>query len=112
MPVITNTDICLTVIAITCIWSESTDAAVKEKESKYVEPDLSPSEQVQQAMHCLPPSQEMVTGEPASNFHRWTIQDYSRAYSSGITTPLKVIWSFHEWVLGIEMIFHLHFLND
>lgn len=88
--VVINTDICLTVITVTYIWSESADAVLKEQESKYVEPDLSPSEQVQQAMHCLPLGQETVLSDPASNFHRWTIQDYSRAYSSGITTPLKV----------------------
>ncbi|RWR82119.1 TLC domain-containing protein 2 [Cinnamomum micranthum f. kanehirae] len=67
----------------------SEDAVLKEQESQCVEPDLSPSEQVQQAMHCLPLGQETVLSDPASNFHRWTIQDYSRAYSSGITTPLK-----------------------
>ncbi|RWR82120.1 fatty acid amide hydrolase isoform X2 [Cinnamomum micranthum f. kanehirae] len=96
----------------------SEDAVLKEQESQCVEPDLSPSEQVQQAMHCLPLGQETVLSDPASNFHRWTIQDYSRAYSSGITTPLKVAERFIAMVKesttgSVEMSFFInHYVED
>ncbi|KAG6767366.1 hypothetical protein POTOM_028570 [Populus tomentosa] len=65
-------------------------AELNEKEVKHVNSDLSPSEQVQQAIGCLPlPSENIVNGlKPSSR--RWTIMDYSKAYSSGEITPYKV----------------------
>ncbi|XP_058091298.1 fatty acid amide hydrolase-like isoform X2 [Magnolia sinica] len=63
---------------------------IEERESSFVERDLSPSDQVQQAVQCLPLQSETVVGDPASSFRRWTIQDYARAYSSRATTPLVV----------------------
>uniref|UniRef100_A0A6N2NKF2 Amidase domain-containing protein n=1 Tax=Salix viminalis TaxID=40686 RepID=A0A6N2NKF2_SALVM len=63
---------------------------LNEKEVKHINSDLSPSEQVQQAMGCLPlPSEKIVNGLKPS-FCRWTIMDYSKAYTSGEITPYKV----------------------
>lgn len=57
---------------------------------KCIDSDLSPAEQVQQAIDCLPHSSE--TTAIKSSFHRWTILDYSRAYRSGEITPRTVCW--------------------
>ncbi|KAB5548214.1 hypothetical protein DKX38_011620 [Salix brachista] len=63
---------------------------LNEKEVKHINSDLSPSEQVQQAIGCLPlPSKKIVNGLKPS-FCRWTIMDYSKAYTSGEITPYKV----------------------
>lgn len=54
---------------------------------------MSPPEQVQQAMECLPQSlgksQKTFNGLNSS-FRYWTISDYSRAYTSGDVTPRTV----------------------
>ncbi|KAJ6733618.1 hypothetical protein OIU74_005404 [Salix koriyanagi] len=61
-----------------------------KRKSKHINSDLSPSEQVQQAIGCLPlPSKKIVNGLKPS-FCRWTIMDYSKAYTSGEITPYKV----------------------
>ncbi|KAL9356475.1 hypothetical protein Peur_049728 [Populus x canadensis] len=63
---------------------------LNEQEVKHIDSGLSPSEQVQQAINCLPlPSQKIVNGLKPS-FRRWTIMDYSKAYSSGEITPCMV----------------------
>ncbi|KAK6923503.1 Amidase signature domain [Dillenia turbinata] len=59
---------------------------LKEQQVKFIETDLSPSEQVKEAINCLPPSSD--ASKPS--FHRWTILDYSRAYGSGEITPIMV----------------------
>ncbi|XP_077248814.1 fatty acid amide hydrolase-like [Tasmannia lanceolata] len=63
---------------------------LKEQEISVLQPELTPHEQVQQAADCIPPSPEMVAGNPVSYFQRWTIKDFSKAYTSGETTPLMV----------------------
>lgn len=63
---------------------------LNEQEVKCVDSGLSPSEQVQQAMDCLPSYSKDILGPSKPNFHRWTIMDYSRAYISGELTPLMV----------------------
>ncbi|OVA03745.1 Amidase [Macleaya cordata] len=68
---------------------------LKEKEVKSIQPDLSPLEQVQEAIGCLP-EREILNAEPS--FRRWTIQDYSRSYTSGETTPLMVAKRFLDAV--------------
>lgn len=60
-----------------------------EQEVSLIRPDLSPAQRVQKAAGCLPTSLESSLSDTA-NFRRWTIRDYSRAYSSGETTPLMV----------------------
>ncbi|XP_052171009.1 fatty acid amide hydrolase-like [Diospyros lotus] len=62
---------------------------LKEQEVKCIEFDLSPPQQVQKAIECL---QYLERPEKNSDlsFHRWTILDYSRAYTSGKITPLMV----------------------
>ncbi|CAK7354662.1 unnamed protein product [Dovyalis caffra] len=63
---------------------------LNEQEVKRINSDLSPSEQVQQAIDCLPlPSEKIVNGSKPS-FRYWTIMDYSKAYSSGKITPYMV----------------------
>ncbi|KAL6312721.1 hypothetical protein AAG906_010584 [Vitis piasezkii] len=60
---------------------------VKEQEVKYIESDLPPHQQVEQAMDCLPSFSEDTSNHQKFSFHRWTILDYSRAYNSGEVTP-------------------------
>ncbi|KAJ6995627.1 fatty acid amide hydrolase-like [Populus alba x Populus x berolinensis] len=63
---------------------------LNEQEVKHIDSGLSPSEQVQQAINCLPlPSEKIVNGLKPS-FRRWTIMDYYKAYSSGEITPCMV----------------------
>ncbi|GMH13101.1 hypothetical protein Nepgr_014942 [Nepenthes gracilis] len=57
---------------------------------KCIEFNLSPFEQVQEALECLPSSLENIPNAAKSSFHRWTILDYSRAYRSGVLTPNMV----------------------
>lgn len=68
-------------------WFQFIIADVKEQEVKYIESDLPPNQQVQQAIECLPSFSEDAS---KLSFHRWTIMDYSRAYSSGDSTPRLV----------------------
>ncbi|KAK9167529.1 hypothetical protein Scep_002720 [Stephania cephalantha] len=70
-------------------YSPGTLADHREQEVKSIQTGLSPPDQVQLAAKCLPPSTE-ATENTRQGFRRWTIQDYSRAYSSGETTPTKV----------------------
>ncbi|KAH9668558.1 Amidase domain-containing protein [Citrus sinensis] len=58
---------------------------LKEQEIKHIDSDLSPPEKVQQAIDCLP-----LSSEKQPFFHRWTVLDYSKAYSSGDITPRMV----------------------
>ncbi|XP_020588940.1 fatty acid amide hydrolase-like [Phalaenopsis equestris] len=58
-----------------------------EQEVTCIDPNLSPPERLKEAMDCLPASLETTL---ETGFKRWTIQDFSRAYSSGETTPIKV----------------------
>ncbi|KAJ0096889.1 hypothetical protein Patl1_28111 [Pistacia atlantica] len=59
---------------------------LNEQQVKHIASHLSPPEQVQEAIHCLPSS--LPSHKP--KFHRWTILDYARAYSSGEITPLMI----------------------
>lgn len=72
---------------------------LNEQEVKCVDSGLSPSEQVQQAMDCLPSYSKDILGPSKPNFHRWTIMDYSRAYISGELTPLMVAERFISFIL-------------
>ncbi|GMY11579.1 fatty acid amide hydrolase-like [Fagus crenata] len=63
---------------------------LKEQEVKCIDSDLSPPEQVQQAINCLPNSSDHILHGLKPSFHHWTILDYSRAYSSGEITPRMV----------------------
>lgn len=58
---------------------------LKEQEVKHIDSDLSPPEKVQEAIGCLP-----LSSEQQPFFHRWTVLDYSKAYSSGEITPRMV----------------------
>lgn len=64
---------------------------LKEQEVKCIDSDISPPEQVQQAMNCLPTnySEDIFSGSKPC-FRWWTILEYSRAYSSGKITPRMV----------------------
>lgn len=66
-------------------FSLNTLADLKEQEIKHIDSDLSPPEKVQQAIDCLP-----LSSEKQPFFHRWTVLDYSKAYSSGDITPRMV----------------------
>ncbi|CAI9780508.1 unnamed protein product [Fraxinus pennsylvanica] len=61
----------------------------EEMEVKCVEADLPPPEKVQHVVECLQ-SAEDVSESPKLSFQRWTILDYSRAYTSGEITPRMV----------------------
>lgn len=61
----------------------------REPETKYLESDLSPSEQVQQATECID-SSESIREIEKNSFRHWTILDYSRAYLSREITPNMV----------------------
>ncbi|KAB1210478.1 Fatty acid amide hydrolase [Morella rubra] len=63
---------------------------LKELEVKCIDSDLSPPEQVQQATNCLPIGSETMLNASKPSFRRWTILDYSRAYSSREITPRMV----------------------
>ncbi|GMY12582.1 fatty acid amide hydrolase-like [Fagus crenata] len=63
---------------------------LKEQEVKCIDSDLSPPEQVQQAMNCLPYSSKNILPGLKPSFRHWTILDYSRAYTSGEITPRMV----------------------
>ncbi|XP_057972467.1 fatty acid amide hydrolase-like [Malania oleifera] len=63
---------------------------LKEQDVKSIRPDLSPSEQVQQAMECLSLSSKNMSNSLENRFYRMTILDYSKAYISGEITPCMV----------------------
>jgi hypothetical protein len=63
---------------------------LKEQEVKCIDSDLSPPEQVQQAINCFPNSPEDIFGGIQPSFRWWTILDYAKAYSSGKLTPRMV----------------------
>ncbi|KAE9466115.1 hypothetical protein C3L33_01980, partial [Rhododendron williamsianum] len=65
------------------------DEDLEEHQIKCIESDLSPPEQVQKATECLQFSEYMVKN-PKFSFYRWTIMDYSKAYTSGKITPQLV----------------------
>ncbi|OMO52026.1 Amidase [Corchorus capsularis] len=64
---------------------------LNEQEVKHIDSEATPAERVQHAVDCLP---LQVMNSPdkfqSSYFRRWTIMDYSRAYSSGELTPRAV----------------------
>ncbi|XP_057416719.1 fatty acid amide hydrolase-like isoform X2 [Lotus japonicus] len=59
----------------------------KEKEVKCLDSALTPPEKIHLAIDCLPTSSETAHNGTRPSFCRWTIMDYSRAYSSGDITP-------------------------
>ncbi|KAK8672814.1 hypothetical protein V6N13_111173 [Hibiscus sabdariffa] len=68
---------------------------LKEQQVEQIDSDASPSERVHQAINCLPLTpKKPLDGFKPSGFRRWTIADYSRAYSSGEITPLRVAEQF------------------
>ncbi|XVF60986.1 hypothetical protein PTKIN_Ptkin08bG0091700 [Pterospermum kingtungense] len=68
---------------------------LNEQEVKQIDTEASPPERVQQAINCLPLTSEKSQDElKPSCFRRWTIVDYSRAYSHGEITPLMVAQQF------------------
>ncbi|XP_041002917.1 fatty acid amide hydrolase-like [Juglans microcarpa x Juglans regia] len=69
-----------------------------QQEVKCIDSDLSPPEQVQQAMDCLPRYSSENRTVKSDSFHRWTILDYSRAYRSREITPRMVAERFIEAV--------------
>ncbi|WVZ25841.1 hypothetical protein V8G54_004385, partial [Vigna mungo] len=62
----------------------------KEQEVKSLDSGLTPQEQVQLAIECLPTSSEKAQNETNTSFSRWTIMDYYKAYSSEAITPRAV----------------------
>ncbi|KAH1038302.1 hypothetical protein J1N35_040045 [Gossypium stocksii] len=73
---------------------------LNEQEVEQIDSDASPAERVQRAMNCLPLTLEKpVDDSNSSSFRRWTIADYSRAYSSGEITPRQVAEQFINAVL-------------
>ncbi|KAF6152800.1 hypothetical protein GIB67_004629 [Kingdonia uniflora] len=62
---------------------------LEEQEIKTIKPGMSPPEQVEEAMDSLPICPKM-TENCQHSFQRWTIQDYSRAYTAREVTPLMV----------------------
>lgn len=72
------------------LWFQFILSDHKEQEVKCLDSALTPEEQVQLAIECLPTSSEKAHNGTNSSFSRWTIMDYSRAYSSGEITPLMV----------------------
>ncbi|XP_020179194.1 fatty acid amide hydrolase [Aegilops tauschii subsp. strangulata] len=64
-----------------------------EQNVSLTKPGLSPAERVREAVDCLPTRLESPLAAdvpPSSSLKRWTIMDFSRAYSSGETTPVQV----------------------
>ncbi|CAM0950149.1 unnamed protein product [Alopecurus aequalis] len=63
-----------------------------EQNVSLTKPDLSPAERVQEAVGCLPAHLESTLSPDAtpSSLKRWTIRDFTKAYSSGETTPVQV----------------------
>ncbi|KAJ6827052.1 fatty acid amide hydrolase-like [Iris pallida] len=65
-----------------------------EQEVNLIEPELSPAERVRDVMDSLPTNLDTNEGGQFPNFRRWTIRDYSRAYTYGEITPLMVAKQF------------------
>ncbi|XP_062197363.1 uncharacterized protein LOC133900274 [Phragmites australis] len=63
---------------------------IPEQNVNLTNPGLSPAERVQEAVGCLPAHLESALADPSSGFRRWTIRDFTRAYSSGQITPVTV----------------------
>ncbi|KAL5204539.1 hypothetical protein ABZP36_009410 [Zizania latifolia] len=66
---------------------------IPEQNVSLTKPDLSPAERVREAAGCLPARLEStlaVADLPSSGFRRWTIRDFTNAYSSGEITPAMV----------------------
>ncbi|KDP20604.1 hypothetical protein JCGZ_04133 [Jatropha curcas] len=61
---------------------------VNEEDVKIIDSELSPPERVEEAIHCLPSSSP--SSYNSFQFYRWTIKDYSTAYTSGQITPRMV----------------------
>ena len=62
-----------------------------EQKVKQIDFDAFPRERVQQAIKCLPATLEKSLDDlKHSCFRRWTIANYSKAYSSGEITPRRV----------------------
>ncbi|XP_051185672.1 fatty acid amide hydrolase [Lolium perenne] len=59
-----------------------------EQNVSLTKPDLSPAERVQEAVSCLPERLESTLA--TDGLKRWTIRDFSNAYSSGEITPVQV----------------------
>jgi Asp-tRNA(Asn)/Glu-tRNA(Gln) amidotransferase A subunit family amidase len=68
----------------------------EEREVRCIDPELSPPEQVQHAIGCLPSSPERDSLSPG--FRHWTVMDYSRAYRSGEISPRQVAERFIAFV--------------
>ncbi|KAL5704387.1 hypothetical protein ACHQM5_022825 [Ranunculus cassubicifolius] len=87
---------------------------LKEKDTVTIERGLTPAEQVQQAINCFLPCSENIL-QTQTSFRRWTIQDYSRAYSSGEATPILVAQKFvaavHE-SSSLKMSFFINYSPD
>ncbi|XP_039010662.1 fatty acid amide hydrolase-like [Hibiscus syriacus] len=72
---------------------------LNQQEVKQIDFDASPLERVQEAIKCIPVTSEKSLGDlKLSCFRRWTIADYSRAYSAGAITPLRVAKHFIDAV--------------
>ncbi|KAK9030274.1 hypothetical protein V6N11_031702 [Hibiscus sabdariffa] len=66
---------------------------LNQQEVKQIDSDASPLERVQEAIKCIPVTSEKSLDDlKPSCFRRWTIADYSRAYSAGAITPLRVLF--------------------
>nr|XP_043613799.1 fatty acid amide hydrolase-like isoform X2 [Erigeron canadensis] len=63
----------------------------QDENSKCLDSNLSPAEQVQEAKDCLESSKTTLKDSISDNsFRRYTIMDYSKAYTSREITPLMV----------------------
>ncbi|CAO2827361.1 unnamed protein product [Amaranthus hypochondriacus] len=60
-----------------------------EREVRCVSSNRNPCQRIQDAVECLP-SSENISAEINLCFRRWTIMDYSKAYTSGVLTPSMV----------------------
>jgi hypothetical protein len=87
-------------------------ADIPEQNVSLTKPELSPVQRVREAINCLPASlNSMLTGNLPLGFKRWTIRDFHRAYTTGETTPLMVLFSssinfYYLILIGMDAIFH------
>lgn len=89
------------------------DSDIQEQNVSQIEQNLTPAERVQEAVRCLPASLESTLTDSASHFKRWTIQDFTSAYRSGETTPLKVyclIIVYHSVILILVIPLNINIL--
>ncbi|KAG8090719.1 hypothetical protein GUJ93_ZPchr0011g28371 [Zizania palustris] len=66
---------------------------IAEQNVSLTKPELSPAERVRAAVGCLPARLEStlaVADLPSPGFRRWTVRDFTDAYSSGEITPAMV----------------------